>query len=88
MLRHQLEIAAEQWEATFDGFRDPIAVVDKQEKVIRANKNFFKKGSSRCYEMFDKRTELCIDCPCPWRFQPKKPHRALFAQETKKVTAF
>src|ERR1700689_410133 len=65
MLQGQLEEAARQWEATFDGFRDPIAVVDKQEKVIRANKNFFKKGQSRCYQMFDKRSELCIDCPMP-----------------------
>lgn len=84
MLRHQLEIAAEQWEATFDGFRDPIAVVDKEEKVIRANKNFFKKDQSRCYEMFDKRTELCIDCPMPIAISSQEAASGLVRTATQK----
>src|SRR5690606_3041777 len=40
LLREQLVAATQQWEATFNGFQDPIAVVDNQEIVIRANKNF------------------------------------------------
>ena len=65
LLREQLVAAARQWEATFNGFSDPIAVVDQQERVIRANKHFLKAGSQRCHEMFDDRSEICVGCPMP-----------------------
>ncbi|MDZ4678106.1 MAG: ATP-binding protein [Oligoflexia bacterium] len=44
LLREQLVAATRQWEATFNGFNDPIAVVDQNERVIRANSSFFKEG--------------------------------------------
>lgn len=64
LLKEQLLAATQQWEATFSGFSDPIAVVDNEERVIRANKKFFGAGA-RCHEMFDNRSDLCVGCPMP-----------------------
>ena len=73
MLRAQLEGATGQWVATFNGFTDPIAVVDGHERVIRANSNFFKTRKLRCHEMLDDRSELCVGCPMPLAFSTKEP---------------
>jgi PAS domain-containing protein len=59
LLAEQLIMATEQWQATFSAFSDPIAVVDNQENVIRANRTFYKDKKRQCYEMFDDREEIC-----------------------------
>ncbi len=45
LLREQLVMATQQWEATFNGFNDPIAVLDQQDRVVRANKTYLKTFS-------------------------------------------
>ena len=81
MLHGQLEEAAQQWEATFDGFKDPIAVVDNHERVIRANKNFYRAGHNLCYEMFDNRKELCLGCPMPAALSTREPASGIVRTE-------
>jgi two-component system NtrC family sensor kinase len=73
LLREQLVSATQQWEGTFNGFRDPIAIVDHQERVIRANKKFFKAGVKRCHEMLDDRLDLCLGCPMPAAIASETP---------------
>jgi signal transduction histidine kinase/FixJ family two-component response regulator len=85
MLKIQLEGAAQEWEATFNGFRDPIAVVDGQERVVRANKNFHRGGKSRCHEMFDNRPDLCVGCPMPEAFSSKQPGSGIVRREDQKT---
>lgn len=73
-LHEQLEAAAGQWEATFNGFNDPIAIVDSQERVIRANKTFFKTGKSRCHEMLNDSSQVCSGCPMFQAIEQNTPH--------------
>ncbi len=73
LLKEQLVTATHQWEATFSAFNDPIAVVNNQEGVIRANKSFYKEGKTQCYEMLDGRTEICADCPMPTALLSMEP---------------
>jgi two-component system NtrC family sensor kinase len=84
MLRAQLESATGQWEGTFNGFRDPIAVVDGHERVIRANSNFFKINKHRCHEMFDDRNELCDGCPMPLAFSSKESSSGIVRTQSQK----
>ncbi|MCC6278617.1 MAG: response regulator [Oligoflexia bacterium] len=86
LLHDQLTEAAQQWEATFNGFRDPIAVVDQFEKVIRANKSFLKGGRTYCYEMLDGRDDLCVNCPMPAAILSMEPaSQIVHTQSTKKA---
>lgn len=63
-LEDRLRRDAGRWEKTFDAFRDPIAVVDGDLKVLRGNSafsnTFFRR---RCYEAFAGRTSPCEGCP-------------------------
>lgn len=55
-----------RWERTFDGFRDPIAVIDTEMNLLRGNRSFALKGSRRkCFEIFAGREEPCEGCPLP-----------------------
>jgi two-component system NtrC family sensor kinase len=73
LLREQLVAATRQWEATFNGFNDPIAVVDNHERVVRANSGFFREGVQRCHEMLDGRLDMCENCPMPQAIQTGEP---------------
>lgn len=55
-----------RWEKTFDGLKDPIAIIDRSDRVLRANKKFsdhlIKKN---CYQSFANQDERCEGCPVP-----------------------
>jgi sensor histidine kinase regulating citrate/malate metabolism len=55
-----------RWEKTFDGLKDPIAIIDRRDQVLRSNRKFATRGrKSECYEMFAGRTSRCEGCPVP-----------------------
>lgn len=55
---------AVRWEKTFDGFGDPIAVVDSTLQVLRGNRSFSTAlQRKKCFETFAARTEPCEGCP-------------------------
>ncbi len=64
-----------RWEKTFDGLRDPIAIIDRSDGVLRANKKFSLESEPRqrlerfpkaaCYESFAGQSERCEGCPVP-----------------------
>lgn len=64
LLENQLSMFSYRWEKTFDGMRDPIAIVDVEYKVVRANRKFSDKFlQHKCYESFAHRKEVCEGCP-------------------------
>lgn len=64
LLEHHLSAFSYRWEKTFDGMRDPVAIVDVDFNIIRANKKFSDKLiQKKCYESFAGRTSKCEGCP-------------------------
>lgn len=64
LLETELVQFSYRWEKTFDGFRDPIAIVDLDYEVLRANRKFSDKlVRKRCFESFANRTSPCEGCP-------------------------
>lgn len=55
---------AGRWERTFDGFRDPIAVIDSKMRVLRGNRAFATgPGLRPCHELFAGSEKPCEGCP-------------------------
>ncbi len=66
MLENDLVQFSYRWEKTFDGFRDPIAIVDYEYEVLRSNKKFSDRLDHRkCYQKFAQRSHPCEGCPVP-----------------------
>ncbi len=64
LLENQLSAYSYRWEKTFDGMRDPIAIVDLEYNVVRANRKFSAKTNSvKCYRTFAHRDVVCEGCP-------------------------
>jgi two-component system, NtrC family, sensor kinase len=63
-LQNELSSQYYRWEKTFDGLKDPIAIIDMDFRVIRSNKKFADKIIPRhCYEEFAQRNSPCEGCP-------------------------
>lgn len=74
LLESELSRFAYRWEQTFDGLRDPIAIVDVDYNVTRANRRF--AGTSmhhKCFQDFASRTEACEGCPVQQVLAEGKP---------------
>lgn len=64
MLEDELLKYSFRWEKTFDGMRDPLAIIDIEYDVLRANRTFSGKVfQHKCYESFAGRTSPCDGCP-------------------------
>lgn len=64
LLENELVQFSYRWEKTFDGFRDPIAIVDLDFEVLRANRKFSEKlVRKKCFESFAKKEKSCDGCP-------------------------
>ncbi len=64
LLENEYLRSSYRWEKTFDGLRDPIAIVDIDFQILRANKKFFNlAGRKKCYEAFASRDLPCVGCP-------------------------
>lgn len=78
----QLQRAKEEWERTFDAIDDIIILLDEQRRVSRINRAAAKIFSSQqedlvdkhCYQIFQKRSEPCPECPVTRTFHDHRSH--------------
>lgn len=60
----KLNLFSYRWEKTFDGIRDPVAILNIDWDIVRSNKKFSDRFvSTKCYEVFAQRTKPCENCP-------------------------
>lgn len=75
LLENQLSAFSYRWEKTFDGMRDPIAIVDIDYNVVRANRKFSDRFlQHKCYESFAHGKTICEGCPVSQALKEGKPH--------------
>lgn len=74
LLESQLSAYSYRWEKTFDGMRDPVAIVDVDFNVVRANRKFSDRFlNHKCYESFAQRSARCQGCPVSEALEQGKP---------------
>jgi nitrogen-specific signal transduction histidine kinase len=75
LLESQLSSFAYRWEKTFDNMRDPVAIIDVDYSIVRANRKFSDKFlHSKCFESFAHRNSICEGCPVATSLEMGKPH--------------
>ncbi len=76
-----------RWERAFDEFFDPIAIISKDFKVLRANSKFSStkkmtetrdvylsgETSDKCHKLFMDSGEICLGCPVSHTISSRKP---------------
>jgi signal transduction histidine kinase len=73
-LERELTLESFRWERTFDGLRDPIAVIDKERQVLRSNNKFSARQLHKsCFQAFAGRNEPCPGCPVEQALQSGEP---------------
>ncbi len=76
MLEDELLKYSFRWEKTFDGMRDPLAIIDVEYDVLRANRTFSGKVfQHKCYESFAGRASPCEGCPLMDVQKDKQMHK-------------
>ncbi len=74
LLESELVQFSYRWEKTFDGFKDPIAIVDFEFEILRANKKFSERNQRRkCFDVFAGKSESCAGCPVGKAIESGKP---------------
>ncbi len=92
--RH-FETLKQQWEATFDAITRPLHLVDNQYNIVRSNRSFAEKtglssnqvSNRKCYEVFFKRQQPCINCHLGKKFRLAKQTLANKDQSIFEVTS-
>jgi signal transduction histidine kinase/PAS domain-containing protein len=77
LAEEQLRLSSSRWERTFDGIKDPIAIIDDQYNVVRANRKFSQSVTSqKCYHSWPKIdcSTPCEGCPVPMAIQTQLPY--------------
>ena len=67
----QVKRGRDEWQATFDSITDVIIILDKDFRIIRANKTFFKNfdidktrlKEKKCFEVYHDRSGPPENCP-------------------------
>ncbi len=80
-LFHMVEHAKKEWEETFDSISDLVAIIDRDCRIIRANKALARKlkkhprqiVGEKCYELLHCQDEPVADCPHMKTLQSKQP---------------
>jgi len=80
LLEYHLKYTSLYWEATFDGVKEPIAVIDIDYNVVRANRHFAAPGASRSYEsachrIFAGADAVCRGCPVHASLKSGRPQK-------------
>ncbi|MCB0362939.1 MAG: hypothetical protein KDD35_09455, partial [Bdellovibrionales bacterium] len=66
------------WEQSFDCIEEPIAIVDREFQLLKANRNFTKsKTGIHCHEAFFESSETCLGCPVKQVIEKGIPHTSL-----------
>ena len=64
LLEQELRNTSHLWEQSFDGFEEPIAIVDMDFNLLRSNKSFIEKPqATKCFAQFGGYSEVCSGCP-------------------------
>lgn len=64
LLEQELDIFSYRWEKTFDGIKDPVAIIDVNYNVLRSNRKFIvSQKDQKCYRTFAGRDSVCPGCP-------------------------
>ena len=76
LLEHHLKITSLQWASTFDGIRDPIAIVDVDYRVVRGNLQFHRLSDGKCHKIFAGIEAPCRGCPVSRALVSGQPQKA------------
>lgn len=52
-----------QWERVFDSLSDPIAIIDREYNILRANRRFLNQPGEKCFKRWAGRDSACPGCP-------------------------
>ena len=52
-----------QWERVFDSLSDPIAIIDRDFQILRANRKFLRLSGETCFQRWAGRDNPCPGCP-------------------------
>lgn len=64
LLESHLKFTSQQWESTFDGIKDPIAILNSKFEIVRSNRHFSGRSlAHRCYQSFQSVDKICENCP-------------------------
>lgn len=69
LLEYHLKYTSLQWESTFDGIKDPIAIIDIGYEVVRANRQFsgttgqIRTFEKACHRVLAGSETVCRGCP-------------------------
>lgn len=73
LLEGNLALFSYRWARTFDGLKDPIAIIDSEYNVVMSNRQFSSKlFDKKCFEKFAGREAPCLGCPLPQTLETKK----------------
>jgi signal transduction histidine kinase len=79
LLEYHLKYTSLQWESTFDGIKDPIAIIDIDYDLVRANRHFALGGTrgfeSNCHRVFAGHATVCRGCPVGAAFSTGLPQK-------------
>lgn len=63
-----------RWEKTFDSLQSPIAIIDIDHEVLRANRSYTERIiKKKCFESFASRSTPCEGCPIELALQTGAP---------------
>ncbi len=77
LLETKMNLISNQWEKTFDGWREPIAIVDNEFNLVRANQPFYKSSKkTKCHNSYNNLPKKCQGCPVPLARESGKAQRS------------
>ncbi len=89
VLEKHLKSTSQQWESTFDGIKDPIAIINTQYDIVRANRHFNTKNfEKKCHQTFQDSDEKCEGCPMGQAITSNKSTRGIVKKADKVFEVF
>ncbi|MBK7843741.1 MAG: hypothetical protein IPJ71_08610 [Bdellovibrionales bacterium] len=74
VLEQDLRKTSRLWEESFDCIEEPIAIMDANFNVLRANKTFFRQErAGKCHMGFNGSEGKCAGCPLPEALEKSQP---------------
>jgi two-component system NtrC family sensor kinase len=74
VLEQDLRKTSRLWEESFDCIEEPIAIMDVNFNVLRANRTFFRQGNAAsCHLGFNGSDDKCTGCPLPEALEKSQP---------------
>ena len=84
-----LRTAHDQWARTFEAISDPVAIIDPDMRILKANSAYSRLVGVRseeikgkfCFSIFRHRSETCDDCPVEEVLKTGQPATVEFTNE-------